>query len=278
MKRNDAGDVLLHVRARHAFTLIELLVVIAIIAILAALLLPVLSAAKARAKSTQCLNNLHQIQLATKLYLDDNHGMMIPLWIEKGAPGGDGWTYDSSTFIVQWPDHLWWQDKFRLDGFIKTPAVFECPSLIQPATGAHGGSQSDDYTLGIGMNYPEFGWLSAAAGFPYPIYATSSENGVAAPSQCIVFADAAAISNPSEPNADNWQEIPATGCSYFRVPSDDQGYPQGDSRSVPRHSGQVNTIFFDGHAVKLRNSTIGYDLPRTNSANLWARNYNGTQP
>ena len=53
---------------RTAFTLTELLVVIAIIAILAALLLPVLSAAKARARRTACLNNLKQINLAVHLY------------------------------------------------------------------------------------------------------------------------------------------------------------------------------------------------------------------
>jgi prepilin-type N-terminal cleavage/methylation domain-containing protein/prepilin-type processing-associated H-X9-DG protein len=62
----------------RAFTLVELLVVIAVIAILAAILFPVLNKAKQRSQTADCLNNMKQLQVCYRMYVDDNNDYLPP--------------------------------------------------------------------------------------------------------------------------------------------------------------------------------------------------------
>ncbi len=82
-------------KTKSIFTLIELLVVIVIIVILAAMLLPALNAARSRAKSVKCVNNLKGIALGIELYCQDFQDH-IPV-----NSGGVIW-FDGSTQSLAW--------------------------------------------------------------------------------------------------------------------------------------------------------------------------------
>jgi type II secretory pathway pseudopilin PulG len=92
--------------------LIELLVVIAIIGILAAMLMPALSRAKEAGRRIACNNQLRQLGLALRMYVDDNQGTLPP--------------HVSSS---RWPDRCY-------NYYGKNLKVLRCPSEItnSPAT------------------------------------------------------------------------------------------------------------------------------------------------
>lgn len=94
-------------RKQYCFTLIELLVVIAIIAILAAILLPSLQSARARGQSSQCMNNLKQLCMATHSYAADNDGH---------APFRTGW------YQYTWANREPSKDGATMGKYIGTPA------------------------------------------------------------------------------------------------------------------------------------------------------------
>lgn len=115
------------------FTLIELLVVIAIIAILAALLMPALSKARERARSSQCTANLKQIGTSEMLYADANRDYLAPTYTQT-AP---------NTFFNYLSEYA--GDNKR---------IFICPTYIDnnPASHANVGTLEAPRALGYAQN------------------------------------------------------------------------------------------------------------------------------
>ena len=72
------------------FTLIELLVVIAIIAILAAILFPVFSKAREKARQTTCTSNQKQIATAVMMYVQENEETMPEVDFWSTVDGASG--------------------------------------------------------------------------------------------------------------------------------------------------------------------------------------------
>ena len=90
-------------RKVSGFTLIELLVVVAIIAILAAMLLPVLSQAREKARQAVCMSNLKQIGLAIECYVQD-YGVFPP----AGSPNPNNPTQFNSAPWWSWKNGPLW--------------------------------------------------------------------------------------------------------------------------------------------------------------------------
>jgi prepilin-type N-terminal cleavage/methylation domain-containing protein/prepilin-type processing-associated H-X9-DG protein len=117
------------------FTLIELLVVVSIIALLLSILLPSLAHARQQGKKAVCLSNLHQLGLASQMYLDESDGYF---WKHQepagmGATVGTQWWFGFESGSPPTPDTTHRpldRDRSILAPYIQNVhETFVCPSF-----------------------------------------------------------------------------------------------------------------------------------------------------
>lgn len=119
--------------ARKAFTLLELLVTISIIGILAALIFPVLSRAKEKARRVACLSNMKQFGIAFELYGGDHADSVLPNKDGQNVPLGQTWVQG----WLGWPGpdctNMLYIQQSLVGPYLQTPRVWHCPAASDPS-------------------------------------------------------------------------------------------------------------------------------------------------
>lgn len=218
---------------RSGFTLVELLVVVGIIALLISILLPVLGKARSAAQSAVCLSNLHQLGLATAMYVDEHRGYLPYPTSTEGEEML--WFNVLDPYLVKAAD----PSRSGVAGGRTYARFKQCPiydtfSSDKDATGAQGTTReySRTYKMNSMLRHND-------------PYSQAKITEAKDPANFVYIGDGVSM--------DTTGDIPTqweNGQFSMEVNDSTQANP------ALRHSGGANILFVDGHAQNVKLKTI----------------------